>query len=345
MNDNVILKVEDLWKAFPTGSGVVHAVNGVTFEVLRGETFALVGESGSGKTTTGRCVLKLIEPTKGRMVFAGVDITSLSQADFRKLRHKVQMVFQEPHAALNRRLTVGTIVEEPLLFGPPMGRSERRDRVLQVLLQVGLGPEYVGRYPHQLTGGQAQRAGIARAIVTSPELVILDEPTSLLDVSARAEIIALLDSLHRQMNIAYLFITHDLTAVHTIANRVAVMYLGQIAEVGTTEEMFACQRHPYTRALLSATLFPDPDHKIPRFQLSGEIPSPMNLPNHCYLAGRCPLVMDRCRTEIPPLEEVEPGRWAACFRWKEVATASDEIERPGESVMGAPKGSTGEGGN
>jgi oligopeptide transport system ATP-binding protein len=345
VNDHLVLKVEDLRKVFPTGGGAVYAVNGVTFEVGRGETLALVGESGSGKTTTGRCVLRLIEPTSGRMIFSGEDITSMSQGQFRKLRHKAQMVFQEPHAALNPRLTVGAIVEEPLLFGPPIERSERRDRVLQVLLQVGLGPVYVGRYPHQLTGGQAQRVGIARAIVTSPELVVLDEPSSLLDISARAEIIALLATLHRQMNIAYLFITHDLTAVHMIADRVAVMYLGQIVEVGTTEEIFAYQRHPYTRALLSATLFPDPDRKIPRFQLRGEIPSPMNLPNHCYLAGRCPLVMDRCRAEIPPLEEVEPGRWAACIRWKEVATASDEIEGSGGSAIGVPEGRTTGGSN
>jgi oligopeptide transport system ATP-binding protein len=345
VNDNTVLKVQDLWKVFPTGGGAVHAVNGVTFEVLRGETLALVGESGSGKTTTGRCVLRLIEPTKGKITFAGQDITAMRQSQFRKLRHKVQMVFQEPHAALNPRFTVGAIVEEPLLFGPPMERSERRDRVLQVLSQVGLRVDYLGRYPHQLTGSQAQRVGVARAIATSPELVILDEPTSLLDVSARAEIIALLASLHHQMNTAFLFITHDLTAVHTIADRVAVMYLGQIVETGTTEEMFAYQRHPYTRALLSATLFPDPDHKIPRFQLRGEIPSPMNLPNHCYLAGRCPLVMDRCRAEIPPWEEVEPGRWAACFRWKEVAAASDEIEQPGESAIGVPNGQTTGGSN
>jgi oligopeptide transport system ATP-binding protein len=345
MNDNVVLRVEDLWKVFPTGGGAVHAVNGITFEVRRGETCALVGESGSGKTTTGRCVLRLIEPTRGKITFAGQDIVSMSQSRFRKLRHKAQMVFQEPHAALNPRFTVGVIVEEPLLFGPPRERSERRERVIEVLSQVGLGADCLGRYPHQLTGSQAQRVGIARAIVTSPELVVLDEPTSLLDISARAEIIALLASLHRQMNIAFLFITHDLTAVHTIADRVAVMYLGQIVETGTTEEMFAYQRHPYTRALLSATLFPDPDRKIPRFQLRGEIPSPMNLPNHCYLAGRCPLVMDRCRAEIPPWEEVEPGRWAACFRWKEVATASDEIERPEESVMGVPEGQTTGGNN
>jgi oligopeptide/dipeptide ABC transporter ATP-binding protein len=318
-----VLRVVHLQKVFPSGRGLVHAVNDISFEVIRGETFALVGESGSGKTTVGRCLLRLIQPTAGEVYFADQDITSMSPGRFRTLRHKMQMVFQEPHASLNPRLRVASIVEDPLLFGPPLRKEDRRDRVVEVLSEVGLGSSYVERYPHQLTGSEAQRVGIARAIVTSPDLVILDEPTSYLDISARAEIIDLLRRLQERLRVTYLFISHDLTAVNAIADRVAVMYLGKIVETGTTEVMFSSQRHPYTRALLSATLFPDPTRRIPRFQLSGEIPSPMDLPKHCFLAGRCPLVIDRCREQIPPLEEVAPGRMAACIRWKDVASAGD----------------------
>jgi oligopeptide/dipeptide ABC transporter ATP-binding protein len=256
----------------------------------------------------------------------------------------MQMVFQEAHASLNPRLRVASIVEDPLRFGPPLRKEGRRERVVEVLSEVGLNAGYLERYPHQLTGSEAQRVGIARAIVTSPDLVILDEPTSYLDISARAEIIDLLRTLQKQLGVTYLFISHDLTAVHAIADRVAVMYLGKIVETGATEEMFSSQRHPYTRALLSATLFPDPTRRIPRFQLSGEIPSPMNLPKHCFLAGRCPLVIDRCWEQIPPLEEVEPGRMAACLRWEDVASARDSTAQ-GQSTHSEMSRQAARGGN
>jgi len=330
MRGDVLLQVENVRKNFPSRSGTIHAVNGVTFDIKQGETFALVGESGSGKTTVGRCILRLTEPTTGTIDFEGERIIDIPRERFRRMRYKLQAVFQEPHAALNPRMTAKAIVEEPLLFGPAMSAAARRDRVTEVLSLVKLGPEYADKYPHQLTGSEAQRIGIARAIATSPKLVILDEPTSLLDVSARAEIIDLLAALIRQLDISYLFITHDLTAVYSIADRVAVMYLGQLVETARTAELFAYQRHPYSRALLSATLFPDPERRIPPFQLVGEIPSPKDLPDHCYLAGRCPLAMERCWTEIPPLEEVEDGRFAACLRWKEVPDAIGSQQQAAE---------------
>ena len=339
MTDETVLQVEHLRKDFPSHGDTIHAVNDVAFDIKHGETFALVGESGSGKTTVGRCILRLIEPTAGTIYFEGERITSIQREGFRKMRYKLQTVFQEPHAALNPRMKVKAIVEEPLLFGPSMSAAARRDRVAEVLSLVRLGPEYAEKYPHHLTGSEAQRIGIARAIATSPKLVILDEPTSLLDVSSRAEIIDLLATLIRQLDISYLFISHDLTAVYSIADRVAVMYLGQLVETAKTAELFSYQRHPYSRALLSATLFPDPERRIPPFQLAGEIPSPKNLPNHCYLAGRCPLAMERCWTEIPPLEEVEHGRFAACLRWKEVPDAiGGRQETPELSRLGCATG-------
>jgi len=292
---------------------VVKAVNGVSFVISPGEALALVGESGSGKTTVGRSLLRLIEPTGGRVAFLGQDITAMPVSRFRPLRSRLQMVFQEPFASLNPRMRVGRIVEEPLLLAGEGDARRRRERCLEALSLVGLPPSAGTGFPHQFSAGEQQRIGIARAIATRPDLVVLDEPTSALDVSVRAEILALLDDLRRKLNLAYLFISHDLAAVQRVCQRVAIMYLGRIVETGATDELFAQPKHPYSRALLSSALFPDPKRTVPRFLLKGEIPSPINLPTGCHLHQRCPWAQPICATEAPGLETIMPGHLVACF--------------------------------
>jgi oligopeptide transport system ATP-binding protein len=309
-----LLGVENLVMHFrQDGRRVVRAVNGVSFSISPGEALALVGESGSGKTTVGRCILRLIDPTSGRISFLGQDITAMSQARFRALRHRVQMVFQEPFASLNPRMRIGRIVEEPLLLAGVKDAGRRRDRCVEVLALVRLPPSARGRFPHQFSAGEQQRIGIARALATKPDLLVLDEPTSALDVSVRAEILDLLGYLQRTLNLAYLVISHDLAAVQRICHRVAIMYLGRIVETGATQALFERPLHPYSRALLSSVLHPDPKRTLSRFLLQGEIPSPIDLPVGCHLHQRCPWARGRCAEEAPALEEWLPGRQAACF--------------------------------
>ena len=309
-----LLEVQDLVMHFrQDAKRVVKAVNGVSFVISPGEALALVGESGSGKTTVGRSLLRLIEPTGGRVAFLGQDITAMRVSRFRPLRSRVQMVFQEPFASLNPRMRVGRIVEEPLLLAGEGDARRRRERCLEALSLVGLPPSAGTGFPHQFSAGEQQRIGIARAIATRPDLVVLDEPTSALDVSVRAEILALLDDLRRKLNLAYLFISHDLAAVQRVCQRVAIMYLGRIVETGATDELFAQPKHPYSRALLSSALFPDPKRTVPRFLLKGEIPSPINLPTGCHLHQRCPWAQPICATEAPGLETIMPGHLVSCF--------------------------------
>lgn len=309
-----LLQVDDLVMHFPQdGRRVVKAVNGVSFRIFPGDALALVGESGSGKTTVGRAILRLIEPTAGRVSFRGEDVTTVSQARFRKLRARMQMVFQEPFASLNPRMRVGRIVEEPLLLAGEHDGGVRRDRCIEVLRLVGLPASARDRFPHQFSAGEQQRIGIARAIATKPDLVVLDEPTSALDVSVRAEILDLLDALQRELNLAYLFISHDLTAVRRVCQRVAVMYLGRIVEAADTDALFSRPLHPYSRALLSSALFPDPQRRLSRFLLKGEIPSPIDLPSGCHLHLRCPWARPVCGRDVPVLEEAVAGHRVSCF--------------------------------
>ena len=314
-----LLEVSNLVKHFPMGRRqTVKAINDVSFHIDRGETLALVGESGSGKTTVGRCILRLIEPTEGRIRFAGAQVDTMSANQLRALRPRVQMVFQEPYDSLNPRMRIRKIVEEPILLGGDMTPAQRHDRVAEVLEMVRLGADSMDKYPHQFSAGEQQRIGIARAISTEPELVVLDEPTSALDVSVRAEILDLLTDLQEDLALSYLLISHDLTAIRRVCHRVAIMYLGKIVERGNADELFEQPLHPYSRALLSSVLYPDPSEQLSRFLLSGEIPSPIDLPPGCHLHGRCPWAVDTCNDAYPDAEELLPGRHVACFRAREM---------------------------
>lgn len=313
-----LLEIVNLVKHYPVRGSrdVVHAVNDVSFQVFPGETLGLIGESGSGKTTVGNCILKLIPVTEGRIYYRGIDITALSQKEFIEYRPQIQMVFQEPFESLNPRMPVAQILDEPLRLA---GRAplERQERVLELMGMVRLDEALLRRYPHQLTGGQQQRVGIARAIATEPELVVLDEPTSELDISVRAEIIWLLKDLQERLGLSYIFISHDLTAVREISHRVAIMYLGQVVEVGTNEQIFASQLHPYAEALLCSVLYPDPSLEFAQVKLKGEIPSPVNLPSGCFLHTRCPYAIEGCSTKPQRLETYMDSRQAACWRIEE----------------------------
>jgi oligopeptide/dipeptide ABC transporter ATP-binding protein len=309
-----VLEVENLVKRFPVKGGrLLTAVNDVSFTIGRGEAVALVGESGSGKTTVGRCILRLIEPTDGTIRFRGKDVTSLPAEQFRALRSRVQMVFQDPFDSMDPRQRIGDAITEPIRLTGAMGAAGRRARMVELLDLVGLDQASVGLYPHQMSAGQLQRVGIARAIATEPDLVVFDEPTSALDVSVRAEILNLLRDLQRRLGIAYLFISHDLTAVRRLCHRTAVLYLGRLVEVGETESLFTAPLHPYSRALLSSVLYPDPMQVRAPFALRGEIPSPINQPTGCALHTRCPLATEPCARIAPPLEAKRPGRLLACL--------------------------------
>jgi oligopeptide/dipeptide ABC transporter ATP-binding protein len=315
-----VVAVEGLVKRFYLkGQNYVGAINGISFEIGRGETLGLVGESGSGKTTVGRCLLRLVEPTSGRIRLEGSDITRLTKRELKPLRSRLQMVFQDPFASLNPRRTVRQTVEEPLALQRAAPARAWLDMTIEILEQVGLGPQYLDRFPIELTASEQQRVGIARALITSPKLVVLDEPTSTLDPTVREEILGLLRSLQSSMSVAYLFISHDIMAVERLSHRVAVMYLGHIVEQAPTAAIMASPRHPYTRALMSAVLSPDPTRRLPRNLVVGEIPSAINPRRECPFYSRCPIRLDRCLDDVPPMAAVGPEHGAACLRWRDTS--------------------------
>jgi len=315
-----LLAVRNLVKHFPVKAGLlgrpveqVRAVDGVSFDLAAGETLGLVGESGCGKSTTGRCILRLIEPTSGDVRFDGRSVTAMSPGELRQLARGMQIIFQDPYASLNPRMSVGAIVGEALtIHGLARNAREYDARVVELLETVGLRAEHRGRYPHEFSGGQRQRIGIARALAVKPRLIVCDEPVSALDVSIQAQVINLLEDLQRQFGLSYLFIAHDLSVVEHISRRVVVMYLGRIVETASAQELYAAPRHPYTEALLSAVPIPDPDAKRKRIVLQGDVPNPMRPPAGCHFHPRCPHAMERCRVEAPLLREIGPGRMAAC---------------------------------
>jgi oligopeptide/dipeptide ABC transporter ATP-binding protein len=315
-----LLEVRELKKHFPIYRGVlarvsghVYAVDGVSFSIARGETLGLVGESGCGKSTVARTLLKLLQPTSGRIFVDGADITDLDAAAMFPYREKMQMIYQDPYASLNPRMTAGDIVGEPLIIHRVAAREERRDRVAALFERVGLRPELMTSYPHEFSGGQRQRIGIARALALEPELIIGDEPVSALDVSIQAQIINLLMDLQDEYGLSYLFVAHDLAVVEHISHRVAVMYLGLIVEITDKTSLFEMPLHPYSEALLSAVPVPKARAKgRKRMILSGDVPSPINPPPGCHFHTRCPYAMARCRHEAPALREVKPAHWAAC---------------------------------
>ena len=313
-----LLEVENLAKHYPMKRGLVfaktigtvRAVDGVSFALMPGETLALVGESGCGKSTTARLVLRLIEPTTGTVRFEGQDITEMGGAPLRALRRRMQIVFQDPFASLNPRMTVGDILEEPLLVHEIGNAEERKARVHELLGLVGLASYHAQRYPHEFSGGQRQRIGIARALASQPRLIVCDEPVSALDVSIQAQVINLLQDLKRKLGLSYIFIAHDLAVVRHISDRVAVMYLGKIVELAPKRSLFARPRHPYTQALLSAVPVPDPTAQRARIRLTGDVPSPLNPPKGCRFHTRCAHAQDRCRIEEPLLRPLQDGAGA-----------------------------------
>ena len=315
-----LLRVKNLVKRFPVKGGLfarelehVHAVDGVSFEIQPGETLGLVGESGCGKSTTGRCILRLIAPTSGEIWFEGKDVTHASKSELRALTRNMQIIFQDPYASLNPRMTVGAIVAEALIIhGLAKNVGERDDRVMQLLQTVGLHPDHVRRFPHEFSGGQRQRIGIARALAVNPKLIICDEPVSALDVSIQAQVINLLEDLQAQLGLTYLFIAHDLSVVEHISQRVAVMYLGRIVEIASSRNLYTTPRHPYTEALLSAVPIPDPTLVRKRIVLEGDVPNPIKPPSGCHFHPRCPRAQALCKVESPPLREVASGCLAAC---------------------------------
>ncbi len=321
MDDNVLLKVENLVQYFPIRRGVlqktvgyVHAVDDVSFDVKKGETLGLVGESGCGKTTTGRSILQLYKPTSGKVYFDGINLVELHGEKLRLLRRRIQMIFQDPYASLNPRMTVEEIISEPLKIFKIIDNSQTRDRVKELLELVRLNPAYIDRYPHEFSGGQRQRIGVARALALNPDLIVCDEPISALDVSVQAQIVNLLEDLQKVMGLTYLFIAHDLSVVRHISNRVAVMYLGVIMELGERDELYTNPLHPYTKALLSAVPIPDPviEEKRKRMILEGDVPSPVNPPSGCRFRTRCPIAQEICSQERPAWREIRHGHFAAC---------------------------------
>jgi len=324
--NGVLLEVKNLKMYFPITQGIiiqrhvadVKAVDGLDFFVRKGETLGLVGESGCGKSTTGRAILQLYRPTAGQVLFDGVDLCKIGGEQLRRTRRRLQMIFQDPYASLNPRMTVGDIIGEPIeIHGLAKSRKERLERVQELLRVVGLNPYFSNRYPHEFSGGQRQRIGVARALAVQPEFIVCDEPISALDVSIQAQIINLLEELQSDFGLTYLFIAHDLSVVRHISDRVAVMYLGKIVEIATRDKLYYDPLHPYTKALLSAVPIPDPtvEEKRERIILVGDVPSPVNPPKGCHFHTRCPIAIDICKEADPEfVDKTGDGHWAACHR-------------------------------
>ena len=323
MNEEPLLQVRNLKKYFPIQQGFfnqvvgqIRAVDGISFDLYHGECLGLVGESGSGKTTVGRSILRALSPTDGQVLFhlddRSYDLATATEETLRPLRQHMQMIFQDPYSSLNPRMTVFDIIGEPLLVNNVSDRSEREQRVQELLTQVGLKPEHMRRYPHAFSGGQRQRIGIARALALHPKLIVADAPVSALDVSVHAQVLNLLQELQETFQLTYLFIAHDLSVVGHISYRIAVMYAGKLVELGATDELFRQPRHPYTEALLAAVPVPEPSRDRKRTLLSGEVADPANLPSGCVFHPRCPYAEDRCKTEVPEFREIATGHLARC---------------------------------
>ena len=326
-----LLDVRGLVKHFPIRRGflrrtvgTVKAVDGISFDIREGETLSLVGESGCGKSTTARSIVRAYEPTGGEILFKTedgefIDLAQLSLTELRPVRRQLQMIFQDPFSSLNPRMNIYEIISEPLLVHGIGSSSEREDRVAELLRVVRLRPEYMRRYPHAFSGGQRQRIGIARALALNPRLILADEPVSGLDVSVQAQVVNLMMDLQDELGLTYLFVSHDLSVVKQISNRVVVMYVGRIAEIGTPEELFGAPKHPYTAALMSSVPKPHPSQRSKRYVLEGEVANPANPPTGCYFHPRCPFATDQCKVEVPPLVKSKDGRYVSCHR-------ADEIE-------------------
>jgi len=330
MNNDTVLQVNNLKKYYPVETGflkrrvgTVRAVDDVSFAIRQGETVSLVGESGCGKTTTSRCIVRAVDPTAGEILYRRengevIDLATIGQNALRPIRREFQMVFQDPFSSLNPRMTIFEIISEPLRVHNIGNQREREDRVADLLKRVGLRAEYMRRFPHAFSGGQRQRIGIARALAASPRLIVADEPVSALDVSVQAQVLNLMMDLQDEMGLTYLFVAHDLSVVNQISNTVLVMYVGRVAEIGPPLEIFRNPKHPYTAALIASVPKPDPFNLGARIIPEGEIANPANPPSGCYFHPRCPFVVDICKQETPPLEEIEPGRFVSCHRATEI---------------------------
>lgn len=313
MSENVILDVKNLKKYFKTSRGTLHAVDDVSFQIEKGKTLGLVGESGCGKSTTGRAILRLIEPSSGEVIFGGEDVASFNKKRLRAARKDMQIIFQDPFSSINPRKTIAQIIAQPLVLHKICSRKEQEERVLELMETVGLAPRLMNSYPHELDGGRCQRVGIARALAANPKFIVCDEPVSSLDVSIQAQILNLMNELQEKNGLTYLFITHDLSVVNHFSDDIAVMYLGKIIEKASADELFRNPVHPYTKALLSAIPIPDIDRKRERIILQGEISSPINPPKACRFAARCNYACDKCRQAEPELKEIAPGHFCSCF--------------------------------